>query len=238
VGLEDASRRWVKSAALALAPPLEDWPEFDYSSLPTEDKEFVEKREAAVRMVVGGKTYKQVREATGLHQNQIRKLTMTCLSQASGGRILGFRGLLPYTRFRANTRRSPVLPKRADQHGGMSCSLQDTLSRYPDLERKLVAQIRKETKTDAIPEFRIKGTHLHRIFTTELKKLGVTENQWSFTAKYKGMRSVVTFMREVLAGDFPRAVAARGGKDAKAHLATGSRQPRYTIPFARQQGSL
>ena len=223
--------KWSKRAALATAPPLDTWPEFDYSRLSTEDKEFIEKRAQAVRMLVGRRTYKDIKATTGLSQNQVRKLAVTCLSRASDGRIMGFRGVLPFTRLSRNIRRNPILPKRENQHGGMSCSLQDTLARFPELQDDLVRQIRKQKKKGSIPEFKIKGATLHRIFIDELRKRGVTRDRWPFTTKYLGLRSIVDFMNEVLAENFAEAVAARGGKDAKAHLATGSGHQRI-IPFS------
>jgi hypothetical protein len=223
--------RWIMRMALAEAPDLEDWPGYDYSNLSQEDREFLENREVAVRMVLKGKTYKQIRDSTGLDHNQIRSLTRTCLALGPDGRILGFRGLLPYTRLAPNIRRSPVLPKRADQHGGMSCSLQGTLARFPELEIILLAQIRKELKDHSIPEFKIKGSHLHRIFTSELRRLGVTESEWPFTAKYRGLRSISKFMRSVIEDDFASAIRVRGNSDAKAHFATGLGYSRL-LPFS------
>lgn len=223
--------KWSKADALPAAPPIEEWPEFDYSGLSPEDREFVESRETAVRMLVARKTYREIKLATGLDHNKVRKTMLVCLSLAPDGRIYGFRGLLPFTRLSRNVRKSPVLPKRTDQHGGMSCSLQDTLARFPDLARRLIAEIRKKAQRDKIPEHRIRPVHLHRIFIGELKKLGVKETEWPFTTKYLGKRSVVGFMRDTLSADFGAAVTTRGNSDAKAHLATGSGQLSI-IPFA------
>jgi hypothetical protein len=59
VGLEENAVKWTKKIALASAPPLKEWPEFDYSNLSKEDAEFIENREKAVRMVMERSTYKK-----------------------------------------------------------------------------------------------------------------------------------------------------------------------------------
>jgi hypothetical protein len=222
--------KWSKREAIASAPPLEKWPEFDYSGLSTEDQEFIEKREKAVRLIMAGRTYADIKDATGLNQNQVRSLTIRCLTLASDGRIMGFRGLIPFTHLEANVRRNPIEAKRQHQQGGMACALQATLARFPDIHRKLRAQILKQKNQGFIPEPKIKGATLHRIFLAELKECGVTETEWPFTTVHRGKRSIVALMRTILDGNFAEAVRARGGKDAKAHLATGSGvQP--IIPF-------
>ncbi|MGF6878020.1 hypothetical protein [Paraburkholderia sp. MM5477-R1] len=214
--------KWSKKAARANVLPPDEWPKLDYSKLSKEDQEFLENRENAVRMVIAGRKYKDIRDVTGIGRDQARRITMLCLSPAKDGRIMGFRGLLPFTRLNNNIRRNPIAPKRRDQQGGMSCALQSILARFPDLEQKMIRQIRKEKEQGTIPEFRIKGTDLHRIFTAFLKGAGVGENEWPFSAKYNGRKSINLFMRAVLENDAAAAVSARGEKDAKAHFATGS----------------
>ncbi|MFP3605895.1 hypothetical protein [Paraburkholderia sp. SIMBA_053] len=214
--------RWSKSVARAEAPPLDEWPKLDYSTLSKEDKEFIENRELAVRMLFQGAKYTDIRDVTGVSKQQTIQITKICLTRASDGRILGFRGLLPFTRTSRNTRRNEIKPKRRDEQGGMACALQDALARYPDLEKKLIAQVRKEKKEGLIPEFKIKGSHLHRLFLNELEKYDQTKSGWPFTAKYRGIKSVVRFMRDLLDRNLGDAVRARGGSDAKAHFATGS----------------
>ncbi|VWB86554.1 integrase catalytic region [Burkholderia lata] len=214
--------KWSKKAALAVAPPVDQWPEFDYSDLSKEDKEFIENRQNAVRMVLQRKTYREITAATGLHRNQISNITRICLSQAPDGRIFGFRGLWPFIRIQHNIRRTPLAPKRMHQHGGMSCMLQATLARFPDLENRLMAQILKDEKYQKVLENKIGGTTLHRIFTNELKALGVGDHEWPFSSTYKGKRTIAKFMRDIILENFSRAVHARSNKDAKAHLATGT----------------
>jgi len=214
--------KWSKSAARAEAPPLDEWPTFDYSTLSDEDREFLENRELAVRMLIEGAKYADISIVTGVSKKQATRMTKTCLSTASDGRIMGFRGVLPFTRMGRNIRRSEIKSKRRDQQGGMACAMQDTLARFPDLEKKLVAQIRKEKKAGLIPEFKIKGSHLHRLFLNELEKFDPTKSGWPFSTKYKGIKSVLVFMQDLLKKNFGDAVRARGGSDAKAHFATGS----------------
>src|SRR5476649_676453 len=184
------SFKWSKKSALANAPSINDWPEFDESGLSTEDQEFIRNRKKAVKMVMANLTYAEIKNVTGINSLTVRKLTSICLAQAPDGQIMGFRGLLPFTRLSGNVRRSDIEPKRKHQQGGMSCALQATLARFPTLFDKLRARILKEKRGGVIPESKIRGVTLHRIFLEELKKLGVTENQWPFTAEYKGIRSI------------------------------------------------
>lgn len=223
--------RWKKRSAISSAPPVDSWPEFDTSILGDADREFIERRENAVRMAMKNKTYADIKKVTGLGKDTVRHLMATCLAPAPDGQIMGFRGLMPFTRLNGNVRHKPIDPKRRDQQGGMSCALQATLARFPALQKQLRAQILKEKKRGLIPESKIRGVTLHRIFLDELKKFGVTDTEWPFTTKYKGKRSIESFMREILDGNYAKAVRSRGEKDARAHLATGSGEQRI-IPFA------
>lgn len=123
--------KWSRNAARLEAPPLEEWPTFDYSTLSDEDREFLENRELAVRMVMGGAKYAAIRTATGVGKQQATQMTKSCLSTASDGRIMGFRGVLPFTRMGRNIRRSEIKPKRRDQQGGwrVRCSIHLRASR-------------------------------------------------------------------------------------------------------------
>ena len=165
---------WSRNAALAAKTDLSMWPAFDYEGLSDREKEIIENRETAVRLLAGGMTYGKIAAATGLHRNQIRKLAKTCLSLAPDGNIYGFRALKPFARFGRNVRRAELGQKRQHQQGGMSGALSATLARFPDLEVMLVELVRKEARRQLIHESKIRGTDLHRIFTKELKARGLS----------------------------------------------------------------
>ncbi|MFM0008502.1 hypothetical protein PQR57_47425 [Paraburkholderia dipogonis] len=189
-------------------------------------------RVMAIRLLMAGKTYREVTQATGICRSTVTELLKKCLSIADDGQIQGFRALTPYIHLSRNVRRSPLLPKRAQQKGGMSCVLQHVLASYPDLEGDLLRTL-DERRGDRSPQnFKIRGMTLVRLFYAKLKRLGVGKNEWPFTPDYRGERTIEKYMKGLLRGrSFTQAVRNAGGHEALAHLPTGTgHMP--VIPYA------
>jgi putative transposase len=220
---------WSRREALATAPPIATWMSVD-TSIPNDCDEFngaraedILNRVMAIRLLMAGKTYREVTQATGICRSTVTALLKKCLSIADDGQIQGFRALIPYIHLSRNVRRSPLLPKRKQQKGGMSCALAYVLASYPDLEDDLLRTLDRKRGDRSARDFNIQGMTLVRLFYAKLKRRGVGDNEWPFTPEYRGKRTIEKYMKGLLQGrSFAQAVRNTGGHEALAHLPTGT----------------
>lgn len=215
-----ASNRWSRAEVTGF-PPIATWPTVELSLLDSDSLEKFEAKVSAVTLYLNGVPTGEIQVRTGIPRWDLPRIVKRCLELASDGRILGFRALIPYVRVFPYTRRKEVLAKRPQQKAGHSGALGALLTRFPKINDELVALIKKDAKSKKIHEQKIRATTLHHIFLDYLREQGVTDTEWPFNTLYLGVRSIQTFMKEVLNANFGRGVYAREEKAAKAHLAVG-----------------
>ncbi|MFC7516657.1 hypothetical protein ACFQUU_16730 [Herbaspirillum sp. GCM10030257] len=213
-------RKRISAAANALSVKL--WPIVPPEVIKEAYRDKFNKRVRAVTMYLDGYPGKDIQLATGISAKTIALYVDRCLKLGDDGRILGFRALIPYLHLKPYTRTSGPSPKQPEQQGGQSGEMSRLLTRLPDLNDILTANILQSAKAKKIPEARLRGRDLHNIFITAIKELGVTGDEWPFNSKYRGLRSITTYMRAILYRNFSRSVAAWGSDEAKAHLPTGT----------------
>ncbi|SIT49459.1 conserved hypothetical protein [Paraburkholderia piptadeniae] len=230
------AQSWSRKEALASAEPLDAWPSVDFElGASPDDKtksrnQMLANRIKAIQMFSQGKTYRDIQAVTGQNRAMVRILFKRCLEIAGDGRIQGYRALLPYVHLRSNARRNTVREKRPEQQGGMSCALAAILARFPDMEGKLVDQLKRDRRNKPA-QYHPTGTNLVRIFHGALRREKVTDEEWPFRTKHQGRHTIVPYMRSLFRQSFSCAVGHEGGPEAKAHAATG-RGPASIIPYA------
>ncbi|AAZ97268.1 hypothetical protein Tbd_1315 [Thiobacillus denitrificans ATCC 25259] len=217
----DKQQRWKRTESLMDTPAVDTWPTVDVASLRPEHQEKYAAKREAVRLYVQGYPTAAIFERTGVPAGALVHMAKRCTTIAEDGQIMGFRALIPYSHLKAYERKAEVKSKRQEQRGGHSGALGAVLSRYPEVEAKLISLIRKEAKSREIHEHRIRPKDLHRIFLSCLKNNGVSLGEWPFNTKHLGIRSIQTYMRTLLNTSFERAVNTRGEQEARAHLAVG-----------------
>lgn len=215
-----ASNRWSRAEATGF-PPIATWPTVELSLLDSGPAEEFEAKVRAVTLYLTGVPTGEIKERTGIPRWDLPRMVKRCLELASDGQILGFRALIPYVRVAPYTRKKEVQAKRPQQKAGHSGALGAMLSRFPKINDELVALIKKEAKGKRIHEQKIRATTLHQIFLDYLREQGVAKTEWPFNTLYLGVRSIQSFMKEVLNANFGRGVYAREEKAAKAHLSVG-----------------
>lgn len=178
-----STKRWERRSELLKAPPMEVWPFVDTSTFSAATKERYAKAEAALRMYVSGNTLKKIEEATTLQPTQVYNLIKVALEMAPDGRIYGFRAAIPYLRINEYVRTKETINHIKGTHGGLSGMLRRTLDRFPDIDEKIVALIRKDKQYRPVHELRIAPSRLHQIFLYQLRLYGVTEKEWPFNTK-------------------------------------------------------
>ncbi|WP_241331787.1 hypothetical protein [Burkholderia cenocepacia] len=212
--------RRKKNELVANIPSLDTWPLIDGGRGASEYKETIANRIRAIEMLVDGKTYREILRVTGQHRTTIRSLIGKCLEVAADGRIQGYRAVVPYVHLHSNVRQTPIGAKRPEQQGGMSCALNATLKRFPDLEGSLVAKLKRSRNVTRVGK-RPTGMALVRLFHSELRSRKVDPDEWPFNSKYEGKRSIERYMRSLLRESFGDSVESEGNSDAIAHAETG-----------------
>ena len=187
-----------------------------------EDVEKYESNELAMRLYFEYQSVKFITERTGIAAASLPRMARKCLGIASDGKIFGFRALVPHVRIEPYRRRAPLGRKFGEQQGGQTGALGMMLDRFPELEEKLTRFIRQDAKYKDVPEFRLRSRDLHKLFIKAIQEYGVSASEWPFTTKHRGIKSIRSFMRDVLDRNFKRAVNIREGAAAKAHLNVGT----------------
>jgi hypothetical protein len=231
-----ATERWSRRTMLATATPLALWPQCTESGI--RDLECYRQRVTAMQLYFDNHPVKAIEAATGVPRTMLAHWAKRCLALAPDGRIQGFRALIPYTRTTPYQRTQPVAKKWPEAKGGMAGALDQLFGEFPDLENDLIARIIKDRKSHPHPhEFRIRPKDVHRHFIAALRVLGIGDERWPFTAKYRGRRSIERYTNEVLLRRFTRSVAARGDDAANAHLHVG-RGFSPLVAFSRPFGAV
>lgn len=228
-------KRWSRKEALTDVPRIELWPRVEASLLSQEDSEIFSKRQEAVKMYLAGIMVKEIEVATGIRATSVAGFVRRCLLLSEDGRILGFRALIPYYRSAEYKRKIPIERKLPEAKGGCAGMLGYVLNTYPDLDEELRSTVLKINKKRKVHEFRIRAVELHREFLEALKKRGHPLSKWPFNTKYRGLRSITTYMQSLLDESFDRAVLVRSEHEAKAHLAVGTGYLpliRFEYPYA------
>lgn len=205
---------------LAMAPPFEMWPSLDIVHGESEHAEAISNRVAAIKMLAAGKTYREIALLTGLHRSTVRSLMKKCLEVAEDGRIQGYRALVPYVHLRPNVRQSSIDAKRPEQRGSMSGALGAVLARFPDLGESLAEKLKRDKRGKPMG-YRPTSMALVRFFHSALRNRNVGPNEWPFNTKYRGRRSIASYMRSLLYESFDDIVEHEGSSDARALAATG-----------------
>jgi hypothetical protein len=225
---------WTRKAAIASSLPLDLWPAADDSGLSDEMREKFRASVEAIRLYFANEPVANIERRTGISAKQLPKLAKRCLLLGSDGNILGYRALLPYVRLQRYKRSAPIQAKFPEQQAGQSGALSALFDRFPHIREELVHCIRHERQHRRVHEHRLRPRDLHRIFIKMARTAGVLDNEWPFTTKHLGLRSLEKFMKDVLDGHFARTVHAFGESEARAHLAVGTGHGpllRYEEPY-------
>jgi hypothetical protein len=152
----------------------------------------------------------------------LHRLTRRCTELADDGVVWGERALIPHYRINAYTRVVPIGRQLPEQKSGYSGALGQLLKKYPTLHDSLLAKTLKLGKNKHLEEFRPKPQALQKLFIEELKALNHPPTEWPFNTKYRGSRSITSFMQKQLHHHFDKNVLIYHEAGAKAHLSLGS----------------
>lgn len=201
--------------------PLELWPCVLDVEFEDQQREQFRAQADAMRLYFSWVPVAQIEARTGVHQTRLPRLARRCLEIAPDGRIQGFRACIPFARAKDYCRVSKLPHNPPGLSSGLAGALCMVLRRFPDIEEQLILLIKNEAKHLAVAEYKLRPCDLHRIFLRCLTDKGVTSGEWPFTTQYRGLRSIQSYMKEVLDRHFARSVTVRGDSAARAHLNVG-----------------
>jgi putative transposase len=207
------------------AVPIEMWPTVLDAEFDDERRAQYQARAEAMRLYFAWVPVEEIERRTGQGQTGLPRLARRCLKVADDGRVQGFRACIPFIRTATYARTAELTPGSPGARPGLSGALETVLKRFPDVEKLTLQYAKNEAKRIAVPEHRLRPCDLHRIFLRCLKEKGVGQDEWPFTTKYLGLRSIQKFMKDVLDQHFARSTTAREDSHARAHLSVGKGLP-------------
>lgn len=209
--------KWRKRAA----GQFDSWLKPDISNWSEKKKEDYLNTYRAMELYCAGEPLHDIEAVTGLSGSLVVYYVKKCLADSPGGQPWGCRALVHGNHTAPYERTCPLAKKLAEDQGGLAGALTFTLNRYPELEELLQGEICKLKKTNKYHEPKISPGTLHKIFIKTLEGLGAPGDEWPFTTKWRGVRSISNYMNVILMENFGHSVSVRGDRAARAHLQVG-----------------
>jgi hypothetical protein len=206
------------------------WEEVGTSLLEPEDRETFGHRKDAIDRYLAGASLKDIKTATKVGGNFLRKMIGRCLLIAADGQPYGYRALIPNFAVKKYVRTVSLSGPGGISGSGFAGSLTAVFGRHQGLQDKLNTFILKTKKIqkglDSEDKFAHRPKDVHLVFLDLLKAAGHPTDEWPFTSKYRGGRSVSEYVTKLRRENFDTTVRLTGNKAAVAHLSVGGGQSR------------
>lgn len=191
---------------------LKTWPEVDCSVLNEKDKDVYKKRRAAIDLFFARiKSSKEVAKISGLSVSEIYRLADRCLLEDENNIPYGYRALIPHKRITSY--------KRKDLPTGHTCkktgAFSKLLDQYPSLEDMIQTSLWGTDRKQVVDKH-INIKHLHKKFVNRCKNLGLYGNEYPFTSKDYGKRSLERYVKKLQHNHFSKG-AGRISREAANH---------------------
>lgn len=210
------ARRRTVSQTISNWGADEPWPVVDEDALTDEKRsKFKARRQAIDAYLAGELTLDQIARSTGVSASSIGRLARRCIETHPDGRIWGYRALLDYQRVREYHREAPIVidPTAESNKAGLAGAFEFLLDQHPELRQYLENEFLKRGRgRHALHEKKITTDTLHKKFLEECRRLGIRDDQYPFTQKEEGLRSLYEFIKELKQTHMVAAVRARGRK--------------------------
>lgn len=159
----------------------------------------------AVRLFVQeqGVSLKAIREATGVHPNQLYLLLARMVERDIDGRIRGQRGLIPHKHYKAYVRTMAVQPKSGLTYTSASGAMEQLLRKCPNVlkwMKKVAKERTQKLRPGEVRAVRKPVLDLHGQWLLECARAGVTPAEWPFTFDLRGQRTFQQKLSELEKG--------------------------------------
>ena len=221
-------QRWSRRELLNGVPHISVWPTALDDLIDSEYKEEFKNRCQAVQMYLEQESLEEIKKITSIQPKSVISFTKNCIKIAEDGNIFGYRALIPYFRKKEYVRTAEQKQKFKEAQGGQAGLFSNLLNKYPEIHKKLIQLINKSNSAKySVHEKRIRPRDLHNFFLTSLRKIGVNETEWPFNTKHLGLRTIQSYMSQVLNENYSKSVKNLDESDSTAHLAVGSGHEKF-----------
>lgn len=211
-GVEEMSRNRLHEQEGLLPEQVnpECWPTIDESSLSNVELEIYTRRKQAVLMYFRREgTLSEVKEATSVDSQTIRRLVKRCMSPDETGVIWGFRGLIPQKKIKTYELNLLSEERNESRKTGEFNLL---LEKYPDLKDLIDDLYLGRNRRTLEPAMKPKSIHKKLIEACRMK--GISQSEYPFNTKYMGSKAVQRYLKRLAYLYFGKAVS-RYGHDAE-----------------------
>jgi putative transposase len=178
---------------------LESWPTVDHMAMSEEVREDFKSRCEAIRLFLDETTMpvSSITAVTGIQRGTLYRLLKRCWTKHTDGQIYGFRGAIPYARFKAYTRTAPVPAARA-RLGGAAGAFEQLLSQYPRVAQLLMKHAKKRDKKIQGPAvFKKSMLEIHQQFLQLCREEGIDPTHYPFSESRLAFRSIQRFFKRM-----------------------------------------
>lgn len=211
------------------------WDEVRSDLLPVNEQGIYGHRKSALDKYLCGESLRDIKNATGVGGNYLRKMIARCLVVAPDGRVYGYRALIPNFSVKKYSRKKTFLVSVGAKGSGFSGVLDSLFNRYSGLQASLDSFILKKSSSKGVSDadrFCNRAKDVHYEFIQLLKGRNHPLNEWPYTHKHRGSRTISQYVRNIREKNFERTVRLVGDKSAVAHLGVNSGHP----PIIRFRG--
>jgi putative transposase len=184
---------------------FENMPSVDQTALEPDDKMGFLQNLEAVRLFVlePAVSLKAIREATGVHPNQLYLLLSRMVERDIDGRIRGQRGLIPHKHYNGYVRKMSIQPRSGLTTSSAAGAMEQLLRKYPKILKwmnKVAKERTRKLRPGEVRAVRKPVRDLHGQWLDECAREGVTPAEWPFTYDLRGFRSFQTKLSELERG--------------------------------------
>jgi hypothetical protein len=201
---------------------LELWPEPDKLVLTGKTLDAFVSRQRAVVMYADGYSHTDIRDSTGIGEDEVRRLVKRCVTPFGNGEIFGFRALVSGTRIKEYERSTTVTHIKGGGKGGCAGALEHLFNRYPEVREKVHQLYFDQRGGASLPEASMPITTIHDHFKKQLRRLGLNEYDWPFNTENVGYQSLWNYLRNLRLENSQQAALSRSGVDAARRGAIGN----------------
>ncbi len=215
---------------------IENWPGVLIDNLSSEHQDIFIRRKKAVELYISNNvSVREISELTKIERHEITRLVKRCLQEDENGVIWGYRALIPQKRVNKYQRKESLLNIKPQDKVNFTGAFNQLLSMYPNIKEKLI-NCYLNNKKNSIVEPVIKVKYLHKVFLDQCRSVGLKPNDYPFTTKDMGLRSIYRLKKDFERMYFNKS-AGRYSKDAAIHArVTGVGQKSNSMilqPFQR-----
>jgi putative transposase len=209
------------------------WPAVDHTALSEEERAAYLKRCRALQAFLEEPhtPLAAILRETGVARSALYRLLDRCWERHDDGRIFGFRALVPYARLKEYERNRPV-DAQWDRQGGSSGAFTQLLRDYPSL-KKLLDKFAKQRNSPIrmAREVRKPLREVHGVFLDACRAAKISANEYPFTEKRLGYRSMQSYFKKFSEKSFGEGVTNAGGLRAGAAVSARDQAPAATRAF-------